>query len=1162
MKRTEINELYNLMLLNIKNLTDLKNPILNMEKINQNLLDIKNIIDTTHDEYENKHIQSIYETNEIFEFFNAKTETEISSLIKKQEEKEKENNDRIIEINKNVDTSKKNSVSRYKFLENKFLEKSNFLYANKKTNKDEYIKETTIINKHRINDIHKYEDLANDLSSTCEQQQYKFKHTLESAIEKNEYDKQVLTKDLERALEEIDRELEEKLNTLNKDIKVLERIAIDNTVESNASITKLSEKFENKLKYAYIPYDIEKNKFIDQASENSANYSAYEEQVLEEFKTILQQIDDKIENARKKERELENTYLANRKSMRIDYNTKLKKIGNTYSKEINLITNKLKKSNDKELKNKLVILRNKQKKEEFEITSSFKSELNTLDDNYYTEKVKMIKLFEQLRAEKNKAEAVKSNAMKNINNESSFYQAKINDSIKSNDKDRDTFTTIDKYEENKEIFKLRLESDLKNNDIRTLISETQVDIMKEKYDHRKNRQAKIYEKEYKEQLFDADLKYQEQSINNRLNYTNVSSMLNIQKEQIKMEHSQKIHNLMMAFEQTKMDFYNVCDNIQYELYKYENDFKYKWIDLELENKIKISENEKQYINATIDYDRRMLETTKTYVEATDRVALYKRRLETEKTMFFDAYELFLSNIKVIMEFESFLYSNMPTLTIEEFDEHKKSLIILVDYIYQIKSLLLKEYFEEEVGIINSRINFEKGLKYNKILQNIKLEEDNLMLQLDSRLKKLEQTITSYKNTIKMFEETIKIKKNEVMESSKKLHDLKSEDKEKYQLLVETISDQKEYIQTLKRQISVNEKNIIDLSKTKEKIILDIESTKKKYDARYKNIEISQENDVRVYRDIISIIRQQFYRLQNMITKNRYLISANRYTYLTASSNSNMALNNNNELYDSINSYYNKHMDSLTKHVGAQYVLLEKNYIRHYQNSKKNIDKEYKNDYELYKKNLKSLEDILKTNKEALIKQSKTEKNNLLNSLKQINNKQILAQENHYKNIEYYENLLCKELQCHEENMLMYTESFENKNRTITKNYLHLIGECEEIYKNNLHKLALEEKNNNRSLHNQRVSNHELNKSNSNELNDEYKVYITKTNNKIKSYNVMDKKRKASEDKTNKENHKIFNTTQKETRKEFDVQVKEINKRCEKRIKNNIKEFDKKFKKQK
>ena len=442
----------------------------------------------------------------------------------------------------------------------------------------------------------------------------------------------------------------------------------------------------------------------------------------------------------------------------------------------------------------------KQKKEEMEVTSSFDSDIEVLNAGYYSEKIQMIKLFESLRAEKNKAEAIKSNAMKNINNESSYYQARINDCIKSNEKDRDTFTAIDKYEENKEIFKLRLESDIKNDVIRTQIANKQVDIMKERYDNKNNKQRKIIEKEYKEHLFNADLSFQEQTIKNRENYTNVSNMLNIQKEQIILKKNQDIHNLKMAFEQTKMDFYNACDNIQYDLYKLENDFKYKWIDLELNIKSRHAENEKQFINATIDYDRRMLETSKTYVEATDRVALYKRRLETEKLMFEDAYELFISNMKQIMEFETYLYTNIPLLSIEEFEQNKKSLIIMVDYIYQIKSLLLKEYFEEEMNIINARINFEKGVKYNKILQNIKLEEDNLMLQLTSRLEKIEQTISSYKNTITMFEENITNKKTEVIENSKLLHDLKTEDKEKYQSLLETINDQKEYISSLKKQI--------------------------------------------------------------------------------------------------------------------------------------------------------------------------------------------------------------------------------------------------------------------------------------------------------------------------------------------------------------------------
>ena len=540
---------------------------------------IKNLMNETEmfsEEYSNKYISSIYENNELYNLFLNTIRTNQQQLVDKINELKQEMKDEFAEINANLLAVQQDAISKYREQENIFLPKSKTLFNNKEAHKEEFYNVVREINQLRIEANRRYEETANELTSINEQQQLRFKHSYESAIEKNKYDKTAIEETSNEKIVKIEEDFVEFETLQLQLIHAKQKEIIDNTIKSNENITRISNDYENRLRFGYVPFDIKLNKFVDEMDENAKSYNLIEEQILNEFKKHLQENDIEIEELKENHIQYVDNYLNELRELKKIFNTNLQKEINLIDKKISSATSSpISKKEARKTIKKLVL----EKKQLIKKQTKLKQlKIKELQDKYLEYELQYISDYERLRSNKSQFEAVKSSAMKNVNYERVYNHERINSEIKIVNVEKDAFSTLDHYEEIKDIYDSRYKTEIENEAIKYEINEIELKIYLEK-ETSKYKIAKIKaEKVYNMFLSDADLLYQEESIKSRIDYFNVKTMLDFEKERIITKYEALLTQEDIEYERIKQNYYNACSNIQYELYINHNDVVYKLIE--------------------------------------------------------------------------------------------------------------------------------------------------------------------------------------------------------------------------------------------------------------------------------------------------------------------------------------------------------------------------------------------------------------------------------------------------------------------------------------------------------------------------------------------------------------------------------------------------------
>lgn len=1155
MEKKETAKLYQMIIHTINGLKTLNIPNFNPKIIIKYANDIIYRNNYINEEYKNKYIQSIYENNEIYDLFKSSS---FSSEIETEEKRNsliKSKNQRIDEINKEILNAKIEGVNKYKENENNHIPKIHFINTNKKENKNTYIFQTQKINTERKNAIQNYENIANDISSLNEQKQYKFNHYIESSEEKNTKDKLEFEKYLKERIEFLENLLKNEIDKLNKDITEQELIIADKTIISNNKITNLSNDYKKRLKYGYIPYDIEESKLQEKDQDEHKMYSIIEEQILNEFKTKLQENDTEIENLRKERNQFETEYKTNLRQLKRERNSFLRKTINDINKEIsqkNKIYSETKAKSDKQEIKKLIILKQNETKK---IQKETDRQILELKQEYISGEVKYIEKFEKLRTKKSIYETSKSNAMKNLNHERTFFQIENTQKIKQILEEKDSFTLTDKLDENINISRLRLERDIEKANINKEISILLLNINSKKYQHKYLVNKAIADKEYNEGLSNTDLMYQRESTIIRKNFSNVSSMLEIQKNSIINEYNKQIFAEKMNLENIKFEYYTACDNIQSKIYRAKYDYETKIIENEIDLKTKIAEHEKQFVSICNSLEIRLLKIEDALTENLARVKLYKTRFDVEKGMLSDAYLSFYNSIKNLVEFENFMHQNICQLSDQIFEENKKQLLITLEYIRQIKLILLSEYNEHEKTIIKTRINFERDLKFKKQLENYKNEKINFDYAINSRKEKLQETISSYQNTIKLFDNNIINLSNQKYILIENLSNSSSTDKKEIKTKIKDIN---KLIKSNNNQININKENIRELGKTSKKIIKEEKLYNKKYDKKNRIIKKTLENEAKIYTKIINLINSQYYKLRTEINRCGYYTSRHKYTYINSLKNSNKIINMNEKFKTNVKNYFEQHYLKFDNSISREYSLLSDTYNKNFIVNKKEIDKTLLNETKNYNLKLKSINDANNLTLEQFIKNYSSKKKELDFELKETSNKYMNKIKEHNLLIEKINNKLAYEIKCHEDNLnsctINYKKSLEALKNTYSKTVNQIVTNNQ--IKNNI--LENEKKKYDRYIINEKINLETIKKNSISDLNNEFKTFKNKTNGKINIIKENDKINKLKYEKQSKSNVKKFINEQLEIRNEFNKLQEEIEKKCNLRIKSSQKEFRKKI----
>ena len=1159
MEKQDLTKLYQMINHNLNGLKCKTSPSFNAQTLTNLIDELIKKNNYVSDEYNNRYIQSIYENNEQYELFKTSDFTAEIELEDKINKCKSEMHQKINDIDEELLSAKRDGISKYKEKENIHIKKIHFINSNKKENKETYIKDVININNERLHAKQVYDESASDLSSKNEQIQYKYNHSIEARIKKNEKDKLTFEQYLKEKIEFLEDLLDKEIEKAKKEITDLELIIADKTIISNNDITKLSDDYKKRLQYAYIPYDIEHNKLLDSDSEKQKVYSLIEEQILNEFKTKLQENDNEIDKLRKEHNEYIAEYKLNIRKTKKEQNQLLKKSINDINREINNKTKDYNQTKNKNVRKEIKKLLKEKPKLTKEISKNTQKMITELKNDYLQKELDYIEKIEKLRTEKIKYETSKSNAMKNLNHERTYFQVVNSQKIKQILEEKDSFTATDKYEENIDILKLRLARDIEKANINKEINTISLGINSKKYQHKYLINKATVEKEYNEGLSNADLMYQRESNTIRKNFSNVSTMLEIQKNGIINKFEKLIFAEKMAIENTKFDYYTICDNIQYQAYRANYDYETKLIDNEIDFKTKIAEIKKQYLYTTNGLFLRQIKIEEQYNENLKRVQLYKSRFEIEKNMLQDAYLSFITSMNNLIEFENYLHSNFSSISIVEFEENKKLVLVSLEHIKQIKLELLDKYLEHELTVINSRINFENDLKFKKIIDNLKNEKKNFEIQINNRKDKLAETISSYQKTIKLFENSIKNKYEENKVIKENYHNASSNEKKEQR---NKYKNNIEFIKDLKKQIKVNNNNIKELGNTSNKIEIEIKKHNKNYNKQIKQITDTLQNEAKVYTKNITLIRSQYNKIKSLINRPRYYTTRHKYTYINANKYSNKVINMNIKLLISIKNYFDIHYLKFINSITKEFDILQESYDRNFLHQKKGIDKSINDETNIYNTKENSIINSNKAIIEGLLRTHITNKKDLTlqiesNSISHLN--KIKEHENVIKDLE---NKLSYELKCHKANFTSYNDDYKNALKDLTNKYSKTVEQLTKDYDNKILKLEIDKKLHDKNISNQHISLETIRKNTISDLNNEFQVSVSKTQNKINLIKDTDKQNKNKYEKQKKISLKKFVTEQLEIRNDFNKQENEINLKCLNRIKNNQKNFIKKIKSQK
>lgn len=1150
---------YQMIIHNLNGLKNIDSPSFNAEILTKHANELVNKNNYLNEEYKNKYIQSIYENNEIYDLFKSSSFSSEIELEEKINEKIREKNSKLSDIDDELLKDKSEAINKYKEKENIHISKIHFINTNKKENKDFYMKEVGLINTKRVHSKQKYDEDANDISSKNEQKQYKYNHSIDSSIEKNKKDKQKFEHYLQEKIEFLESRLDSEIEKAKKEIVDNELIIADKTILFNNSITRLSEDYKKRLQYAYIPYDIEQNKLLDQDQDEQKLYGIIEEQILNEFKTKLQENDVEIEKLRKKHNDAVSEYKNSIRKIKKEQNLILKKAITEINQEIAQTKKVYTSTKNKEYRctiKKLIKQKQNLSTESFKKTTKL---IEKIKDEHLVTELEYIEKIEKLRTEKIKYETSKSNAMKNLNHERTFFQVKNSQKIKQILEEKDSFTATDKYDENIEILKLRLDRDIEKANINKNISLINLNINSKKYQHKYLINKAIVEKEYNEGLSNADLMYQRESNVIRKNFSNVSSMLEIQRNAIINNYETKIFAEQMAIEQEKNDYYTSCDNIQYQIFRKKYDYETKVIDNEINYKTKIADIKKQYLSTTNVLLLRQLKIDDAYKLNCARVKLYQSRFEVEKNMINDAYLTFYDNMHNLIEFENYIHSNFNLLEEKVFNNNKKNILITLEYIKQLKLITLEEYYEHELTIINSRINFENDLKFKKIIENLKNEKKNLDNQINIRKDKLIETISSYLKTIKLFEENIENKKSQNIVLRENIKESSIFERKEIKNLIKNNNNE---IKNHKKQIKVNNDNIKELGNTNSKIEIELQRNNRDYNKRIKTITKTLQNEAAVYTNIINLIRSQYYRLKSFINRSSIYTARNKYTHESGIKLANKVIGLNSKLLLIAKNYYEIHYLKFTSSISNEYSILQESYDKNYLQYKKSIEKELNSEKNIYNTKLKSISNVNRTNLEVLQKTYINNKKELTMQLDFTSKTWLEKIKDSYNLIEQINNKLELELKCHDENFDAYEAHYKNSLKELNDNYSKIVEQITKNYHNNILKLENDKKHHDKNVAVQNISLETIRKNSISDLNNEFQASVNKINNKVLLIKNADKESKNKYEKQKKILLKKFVTEQLEIRTEYNKQEKEIDAKCLKRIKTNKKDFIKKFNMQK
>lgn len=1160
---SKITKLYQMFIQSMSNLKESSNNSFSFDAF-------KNVIESNYKEFiqlnennTNKYNELLSQNEKLYQDFNKKIQDINESYENDLKSIEEKFNLNVKEIEQELIDLNKESIQKYKEYENEFISKFQFLTGNKRTNKETYINEIIKINTNRINSNHNYQDSANDSGSINEQKQNSFLHSLEDIEVKYKTEMEEIERKYNQNIKEIDNKILLNQEDYFEKIKQKDRLNADHTIILNNEITKISNEYANRLKYGFVPYDLDNNKILDEQADKINMFNKVEATILTDFKEQLQKNDNDIQNLRSYQKEYQAKHKLSIDEENQIYRKKRDSINRKYRKffeEHKKNNSNLSEKEKYKIEKKYTLEKQSEQKE---LQAAHKNKIEELKKDYIENEINFITQIELLRAEKSKYEIIKTTAMKNLNLEKDIYSSIYNAKLQMSNKERENFISMESFDENKTVLLLRLNRDIDNansaHEIREIERETKKQLSIFEYQKELAKLTKTFE----ENKLEAEVYYQRELVNNRINLANITNMLNVQKGSISNKYETNVAYLKMDLEKSKATFYNECDNLQYQLYKIQHDLLNKKIDAEMEMRKKITENKHQLLESRVQYEKRISKNLRDFDEYSARVELYNQRFEVEKKIITESFEYFYNATSKITSLENLLLSNFNSFDEMTFSQFRKAFLISLDYLRQIKMELLNNHYDKEVSVINTRINFERDIKYNRIIENITQEKNTHISQLKSRKDKLIETINSYTNTISLFKNNIleyekrKLNMEKKIKISKKNLSRKKTILDEHEELIRQYISNEESINTLKGQITANLRNIGELSAKLEIIDLEINKIEEQYQKRNQTILNSQEKESKVYVNTISFLTKQYAYLKSKVLLNNIYLTPSKYIYKNSNRLNNKSIINNNKYISDLKTLFETHFNIFISAVSNEIKILDVNHISTYERTKAEIDIALSNEVNSNNIKLNVIEHEYSSHLTVLEHNHDDEKNNIYQQINQVSNKLIDKQRKFNNEIARLKAKLDYDIDCHAANQKEYDEYYFNQNQLQKNIYNAKIIKAKNQYKNGIK--LLENKFNSilKNSNSREAHNHAFKKQKIIDLNSEYKANLNKTNQRIKTIIIKEKKDRKNLANYLKTLNKSYLESQKTNRNDSEIALKDIKERANLRIKTLIKEYKKK-----
>jgi hypothetical protein len=542
-------------------------------------------------------------------------------------------------------------------------------------------------------------------------------------------------------------------------------------------------------------------------------------------------------------------------------------------------------------------------------------------------------------------------------------------------------------------------------------------------------------------------------LENRGNFANVSTMLEIQKNSLVKDYLTEVSYRKMDYELTKHNFYNECDNIQYKIYKIQHDLSSKILDAEMEKATKIADIKRQNILINHEHEKKNIANFSLYRECMERVNFYKERFEIEKKMFEDSTILFNESFKTISQLESYYIKLLATIPATYFEKNKHTFAYLLDLLREMKIHIITTLFSNQTNIINSRIDFDKGLKYSRIINALADEKESSLAQLENKSKKIVETLTGYHSTISRHKTNIEQlkKENHFKYETIVKHYLHSHKNDEFDIksINDTINENKDKIIGLTNQINTIKINIFDLKKTETNAKKEIVKTKKRYDKRFSAIAKSQIEDSKVYNKTKAKINTQFIKTKSICNNYSKYLSTSSFTYNNISYLISRIINTNSKLLLSVHEGISENISVFTAAVSKELTSLSENYMKSYERNDNQVYLAKTNDDNNFKSRISSLNHLHEINLDTLKKKFDKEIQEVLKELVDANNIQLGIQKTFDNFILNYDKKHQNDLKCQNENFKMYDKYYHKQNNNIREIYHRKIKENKLVLSKNL-----------------------------------------------------------------------------------------------------------------